>query len=161
MHLVWQIQIAKEFLITNHPFFRMNCAFSLTKKTIPHHGVTYVQLFGRSKRTPIFERKNFFLNFFLAKISLDDFTSNNSSSNVCYSLGLCPKPRSFQGIWEYRKSQRKKPAVTLAFPSIHLKYSFSSCASTELESAFLRLCTIQRETVNIKQLQGRAFFCQT
>lgn len=55
---------------------------------------------------------------------------------MCYSLGLYLTSKSFQGILEYGKSQRKKPAVTLAFPSVHLKYSFSSSASTELEFLF-------------------------
>ena len=65
------MQITKEFLIESHRFFWMNSAFSLTKKTIPLRGVTYAQLFGQSKRTPIFERNSLFLRSYFFEIRLD------------------------------------------------------------------------------------------
>ena len=49
----------------------MNSAFSLTKKTIPRRGVTYVQLFGRSKRTPVFERNSLFSRSYFFEIRSD------------------------------------------------------------------------------------------
>lgn len=50
---------------------KKGCAFSLTKKTIPLHGVTYIQLFGQSKRTPIFERNSLFSRSYFFKIRSD------------------------------------------------------------------------------------------
>ena len=65
------MQITKEFLIESHRFFRMNSAFSLTKKTIPLRGVTYAQLFGQSKRTPIFEHNSLFLRSYFLEFRSD------------------------------------------------------------------------------------------
>ena len=107
----------------------MSCAFSLTKKTIPLHGVTYVQLFGHSKRTPVLNRFS--------------------------ELGALPQTPKFLRHFEYRESQKKKSDVSLAFPFIHLKYSSSSCASTELDSASLRFGNIALRKEIVKWITSR------